>query len=136
MSQSQTAVLRHEAKTDKKPTKHKSNKRMLSTLQHGFYLYIIYYGKPLTFKMLHFANLKDFQTGLRKVREKSTECHSHKQQPFQDTKRKRKLTKPNTRESNKRTLSTKVSSPFLKRGRTLIYYHMTNVKTHDLLPWG
>ena len=38
----------------------------------------------------------------KRVREKSRECHSHKPQPFSDTKRKRKPTKPNKHKSNKR----------------------------------
>ena len=45
----------------------------------------------------------------KKVREKSRDCHDHKPQPFPDTKRKRKQTKPNKRKSNKRTKSTKIS---------------------------
>ena len=53
---------------------------------------------------------------LKKVREKSRKCHNHKPQPFPDTKRKRKQTKPNKRKSNKRTKSTKVNSLFPKRG--------------------
>ena len=44
------------------------------------------------------------------------ECHNHEPQPFPDTKRKRKQTKPNKRKSNKRTKSTKISSLFPKRG--------------------
>ena len=52
----------------------------------------------------------------KKVREKSRECHNHKPQPFSDTKRKRKQTKPNKRKSNKSTKSTKISSLFPKRG--------------------
>ena len=52
----------------------------------------------------------------KKVREKFRECHNHKQQPFPDTKRKRKPTNPNKRKSNKRTKSTKISSLFPKRG--------------------
>ena len=52
----------------------------------------------------------------KKVREKSWECHNHKPQPFPDTKRKRKQTKPNKRKSNKRTKSTKISSLFPKQG--------------------
>ena len=39
--------------------------------------------------------------GEEKVREKSRECHNHKLQPFQDTKRKRKRTNPNKHKSNK-----------------------------------
>ena len=49
----------------------------------------------------------------KRVREKSREYHNHKSQPFPDTKRKRKQTKPNKRKSNKRT---KISSLFPKRG--------------------
>ena len=50
------------------------------------------------------------------VREKSRECHNHKPQPFPDTKRKWKQTKPNKRKSNKRTKSTKTNSLVSKRG--------------------
>ena len=53
---------------------------------------------------------------IKKVRENSGECHNHKPQPFPDTKRKRKQTKPNKRKSNKRTKSIKISSLFSKRG--------------------
>ena len=41
---------------------------------------------------------------------------AHKPQPFPDSKRKRKQTKPNKRKSNKRTESTNISSLFPKRG--------------------
>ena len=51
-----------------------------------------------------------------KVREKSRECHNHKPQPFQDPKRKRKLTNINKHKPNKRTKGTKISSLFPKRG--------------------
>ena len=53
---------------------------------------------------------------VKKVRQKSGECHNHKPQPFPDTKRKRKQTNPNKHKSNKRTKSTKISSRFPKRG--------------------
>ena len=53
---------------------------------------------------------------IKKVREKSRECHNYKPQPFRDTKRKTKQTKPNKRKSNKRTKSTKISSLFPKQG--------------------
>ena len=43
-------------------------------------------------------------------------CHNHKPQPFPDTERKRKQTKPNKRKSTKRTKSTKIGSLFPKRG--------------------
>ena len=44
-----------------------------------------------------------------KVREKSRECHNYKLQPFPDSKRKRKQTKPIKPKSNKRTKNTKIS---------------------------
>ena len=40
---------------------------------------------------------------LKKVREKSRECHNHKPQPFPDPKRKRKPTNLNNHKLNKRT---------------------------------
>ena len=51
-----------------------------------------------------------------KIREKLNVCQNNKPQPFLDTKRKRKQTKPNKCKSNKRTKSTKICSLFLKRG--------------------
>ena len=56
------------------------------------------------------------QNILKKVREKSRECHNHKQQPFPDTKTKRKPTNPNKHKSYKRTKSSKISFLFSKRG--------------------
>ena len=58
------------------------------------------------------------QNIIKKVREKSRECHNHKHkpQPFRDPKRKRKLTNQNKQKPNKRTKSTKISSLFPKRG--------------------
>ena len=53
---------------------------------------------------------------LKKVSEKSRECHNHKPQPFPDIKRKRKPKNPNKHKSIKRTKSTKISSLFPKRG--------------------
>ena len=53
---------------------------------------------------------------LKTVKEKSMECHNYKPQPFTDTKRNGKQTKPNKRKSNKRTKSTKINSFFPKRG--------------------
>ena len=48
----------------------------------------------------------------KRVREKPRKCHSHKPQPFPETKRKRKSTKPNKHKSNKCLKSTKIlSSP-------------------------
>ena len=55
---------------------------------------------------------KIYQVYEKKVREKSRECHNYKSQPFLDTKRKRKQTKPNKCKSNKPTKSTKISSLF------------------------
>ena len=55
-------------------------------------------------------------SALKKVREKSSECHNHKPHPFPDTKWKRKQTTPNKRKSNKPTKSTKNSSLFPKGG--------------------
>ena len=63
--------------------------------------------------MTEFANYALF---IKKVREKSTECHNHKPQPFPDPKRKRKPTNLNKHKPNKRTKSTKISSLFPKRG--------------------
>ena len=49
---------------------------------------------------------------VKKVREKSRECHNHKPQPFPDPKRKRKPTNPNKHKSNKSKKSTMISSLF------------------------
>ena len=54
-------------------------------------------------------------TPLKKVREKSRECHNHKPQPFPDPKRKTKPTNLNKHKPNKRTKSTKISLLFPKR---------------------
>ena len=70
---------------------------------------LMYLKQSTVFDFYRFVNIKK-----KKVREKSRECHNHKPQPFPDTKRKRKQTKPNKRKSNKRTKSTKISSLFLK----------------------
>ena len=53
---------------------------------------------------------------IKKVREKSRECHNHKPQSFPDPKRKRKPTNLNQHKPNKRTKSTNISSLFPKRG--------------------
>ena len=58
----------------------------------------------------------DLNLCIKRVREKSRECHNHKLQPFTDPKRKRKPTNPNKHKSNKRTKSTKIRSLFPKRG--------------------
>ena len=59
----------------------------------------------------------------KRVREKSRECHNHKPQPFPDTKRKRKPTKPNKHKSNKCTKSTKIISKPTKPNK-----HKSNVQ--------
>ena len=75
----------------------------------------------------------------KKVREKSRECHNHKQ-PYPDPKRKRKPTNLNKHKPNKRTKSTKISSLFPKRGnrntkRTDKYKNkMTHGKTYKKSP--
>ena len=77
---------------------------------------------------------------VKKVREKSRECHNHKPQPFPYPKRKRKPTNPNKHKSNKRTKSTKISSLFPKRGnrntkRTEKHKNkMTHGKTYNKSP--
>ena len=77
---------------------------------------------------------------LKKVREKSRECHNHKPQPFPDPKRKRKPTNLNKHKPNKYTKSTKISSFFPKRGnrntkRTEKHKNkMTHGKTYYKLP--
>ena len=58
------------------------------------------------------AQAQNGQQSIKKVREKSRECHNHKAQPFPDPKRKRKWTNPNKHKPN----STKISSLFPKRG--------------------
>ena len=77
---------------------------------------------------------------VKKVREKSRECHNHKTQPFPDPKRKRKPTNLNKHKPNKRTKSTKISSLFPKRGnrntkRTEKHKNkMTHGKTYNKSP--
>ena len=57
------------------------------------------------------------QVFLKKLIEKSRECHNHKPQPTPDTKWKRKMTKTTrTKQTNKCTSSTQTSSLFPKRG--------------------
>ena len=62
------------------------------------------------------VKLASCKSALKKVREKSRECHNHKPQPFPDPKRKRKPTNLNKHKQNKRTKSTKISSLCPKRG--------------------
>ena len=81
-----------------------------------------------------------FNISLKKVREKSRECHNHKPQPFPDPKRKRKPTNLNKHKLNKRTKSTKISSLFPKWGnrntkRTEKHKNkMTHGKTYNKSP--
>ena len=68
-------------------------------------------------KFSDYLNRRVFIMGIIKlveknVREKSRECHNHKPPPFPDIKRKRKPTNPNKHKS----ISTKISSLFPKRG--------------------
>ena len=77
---------------------------------------------------------------LKKVREKSRECHNHKPQPFPEPKRKRKPTNLKKHKPNKRTKNTKISSLFPKRGnrntkRTEKHKNkMTHGKTYNKSP--
>ena len=67
-------------------------------------------------KKINFGNQQEKGVGnaVKKVREKSRECHNHKPQPFPDPKR--KPTNLNKHKPSKRTKSTKISSLFPKRG--------------------
>ena len=56
---------------------------------------------------------------VKKEKRKVQEVPQSQPQPFPDTKRKRKPTKPNRRNSNKRTKSTKISCLFPKRGNRI-----------------
>ena len=76
----------------------------------------ILYGELQVGKRSHADQRKRYKDTLKKVSGKSMECHNHKPQPFSDTKRKRKQTKPNKHKSNKRTRNIKISSLFTKRG--------------------
>ena len=58
-----------------------------------------------TICLYNFDSIKAHFYIVKKVREKSRECHNHKPQPFPDPKRKRKPTNPNKHEPNKRTKS-------------------------------
>ena len=83
-------------------------------------LYIVLFQFSKTFSSQRFllwnAFGKDNPLPIKKVNERSRECHNHKPQPFPDPKRKRKPANPNKQKSNKRTKSTKISSFFPKRG--------------------
>ena len=61
------------------------------------------------------------------VREKSREYHNHKPQPFPDSKRKRKQTKPNKRKSNKRTKTYKRISRNFEKSRWPASQGQTNI---------
>ena len=50
------------------------------------------------------APFLDLNVCIKKVRERSRECHNHKPQPFPDLKRKRKPTNLNKHKPNKRTI--------------------------------
>ena len=96
---------------------------------------------PITKTCLYnFDPLKPHFYIVKKVREKSRECHNHKLQPFPDPKRKRKPTNLNKHKPNKRTKSTKISSLFPKRGnrntiRTEKHKNkMTHGKTYNKSP--
>ena len=86
------------------------------------------------------VKLASCKSALKKVREKSRECHNHKPQPFRDPKRKRKPTNLNKQKPNKRTKSTKITSLFPKRGnrntkRTEKHKNkMTHGKTYNKSP--
>ena len=90
--------------------------------------------------LYHFDPLKPHFYIVKKVREKSRECHNHKPQPFPDPKRKRKPTNLNKHKSNKRMKNTKISSHFPKRGnrktkRTEKHKNkMTHGKTYNKSP--
>ena len=90
--------------------------------------------------LYHMYTSKALNKLQKKVREKSRECHNHKQQTFPDPKRKREPTNPNKHKSNKRTKSTKISSLFPKRGnrntkRTEKHKNkMTHGKTYNKSP--
>ena len=65
-------------------------------------------------QLIQFARVSSHVTDLKKVREKSRECHNHKPQPFQEPKRKKKPTNLNKHKPNKRTKTKR--SLFPKRG--------------------
>ena len=82
------------------------------TVDSDFFFYIYTYLCKLH-RWKRNSTSYEYKTAIRtkKVREKSRECYNHKPQAFPDTKR-----KPNKRNWNKRTKSTKISSVFPKRG--------------------
>ena len=90
--------------------------------------------------LYNFDPLKPYFYIVKKVREKSRECHNHKARPFPVPKRKRKPTNLNKHKPNKRTKSTKISSVFPKRGnrntkRTEKHKNkMTHGKTYNKSP--
>ena len=105
---------------------------------------LLLYHMAYQYSITDCKNLLDVETlvvrYLKKIREKSRECHNHKPQPFPDPKRKRKPTNLNKHKPNKRTESTKISSLFPKRGnrntkRTEKHKNkMTHGKTYNKSP--
>ena len=73
--------------------------------------------------LYHFDPLKPlfYSYIVKKIREKSRECHNHKPQPFPDPKRKRKPTNLNKHKPNKRTKSTKIRLNWGLQGYTLFF---------------
>ena len=94
---------------------------------------------PLPIRSLLLINIVIISQ-LKRVREKSRECHNHKPQPFPDPRRKRKPTNQNKHKSNKRTKSTKISSLFPKQGNRITKMtkkhknKMTHGKTYNKSP--
>ena len=81
--------------------------------QDGTFIVVLFANCYVVF---HFLCVSAFNNYVKKVREKSRECHNHKPQPFPDPKRKRKPTNLNKHKPNKRTKSTKICSFFPKLG--------------------
>ena len=101
------------------PGEEKSNSAFAQSNQYYSRLFSCYsFGLLAIHKVLsiYYDQTTKLHCLIKREGEKSRECHSYKPQPFPDTKRKRKQTKPNKRKSNKRTKSTDISSLFLKRG--------------------
>ena len=132
-------------KRKRKPTnlnKHKPNKRTKSTKISSLFPKRGNRNTKRTEKhknkMTHIKTYNKSPRRIKKVREKSRECHNHKPQPFPEPKR--KPTNLNKHKPNKRTKSTKISSLFPKRGnrntkRTEKHKNkMTHGKTYNKSP--